>query len=71
MKIKPLPIYAGLPSEQQLEIFEPTPHNTRKIVVATNIAEASITIEGIVYVIDCGFVKVCKIIYFMNFRFKI
>ncbi|GBB97167.1 hypothetical protein RclHR1_02930016 [Rhizophagus clarus] len=57
MKINPLPIYAGLPSEQQLEIFEQTPQNTRKVVVATNIAEASITIEGIVYVIDCGFVK--------------
>ncbi len=62
MKIKPLPIYAGLSSEQQLEIFEQTPFNTRKVVVATNIAEASITIEGIVYVIDCGFVKVCRII---------
>jgi ATP-dependent RNA helicase DDX35 len=61
MKIKPLPIYAGLPSEQQLEIFEQTPQNTRKVVVATNIAEASITIGGIVYVIDCGFVKVHKI----------
>ncbi|CAI2182999.1 13767_t:CDS:10 [Funneliformis geosporum] len=58
MKIKPLPIYAGLSSEQQLEVFEQTPFNTRKVVVATNIAEASITIEGIVYVIDCGFVKV-------------
>ncbi|CAG8695408.1 12228_t:CDS:10 [Funneliformis caledonium] len=57
MKIMPLPIYAGLSSEQQMEIFEPTPFNTRKVVVATNIAEASITIEGIVYIIDCGFVK--------------
>jgi ATP-dependent RNA helicase DDX35 len=62
MKLKPLPIYAGLPSEQQLEIFEQVSHNVRKVVVATNIAEASITIEGIVYVIDCGFVKVRKAI---------
>jgi ATP-dependent RNA helicase DDX35 len=62
MKIKPLPIYAGLPSEQQLEIFEQAPHDTRKVVVATNIAEASITIEGTLYVIDCGFVKVRKIV---------
>ena len=52
-----LPLYAGLSSEQQMYIFEPAPENTRKIVVSTNIAEASITIDGIVYVIDCGFVK--------------
>ncbi|CAG8726529.1 30593_t:CDS:10, partial [Racocetra persica] len=57
MKILPLPIYAGLHLEQQLQIFEPTPYNTRKVIVATNIAEASITLEGIVYVVDCGFVK--------------
>jgi len=54
----PLPLYAGLSSEQQLYVFEPAPENTRKVVVSTNIAEASITIDGIVYVIDCGFVKV-------------
>lgn len=55
--IMPLPLYAGLSSEQQLYVFEPTPENTRKIIVSTNIAEASVTIDGIVYVIDCGFVK--------------
>jgi ATP-dependent RNA helicase DDX35 len=53
----PLPLYAGLTSEQQLYVFEPPPENTRKVVLSTNIAEASITIDGIVYVIDCGFVK--------------
>ena len=52
-----LPLYAGLTSEQQLYIFEPAPESTRKVVVSTNIAEASVTIEGIVYVIDSGFVK--------------
>lgn len=52
-----LPLYAGLSSEQQLYVFEPAPDTTRKVVVSTNIAEASVTIEGIVYVIDCGFVK--------------
>ncbi|MCJ1399022.1 hypothetical protein MMC11_002224 [Xylographa trunciseda] len=52
-----LPMYAGLSTEQQLYVFEPTPENTRKIIVSTNIAEASVTIDGIVYVIDCGFVK--------------
>jgi len=44
--------------EQQLAAFQPAPKSTRKVVVATNIAEASVTIDGIVYVIDSGFVKV-------------
>ena len=52
-----LPLYAGLTSEQQLYVFDPAPENTRKVIVSTNIAEASVTIDGIVYVIDCGFVK--------------
>ena len=52
-----LPLYAGLTSEQQLYVFEPAPENTRKVIISTNIAEASVTIDGIVYVIDCGFVK--------------
>jgi pre-mRNA-splicing factor ATP-dependent RNA helicase DHX16 len=51
------PIYANLPSELQTKIFEPTPLNARKVVLATNIAETSLTIDGIVYVIDPGFVK--------------
>ncbi|KAK2760902.1 hypothetical protein FQN54_002143 [Arachnomyces sp. PD_36] len=53
----PLPLYAGLTTEQQLYVFEPAPENTRKIIVSTNIAEASVTIEGIVYVVDCGYAK--------------
>ena len=57
MSILPLPLYAGLSTEQQLYVFEPAPENTRKIIVSTNIAEASVTINGIVYVVDCGFVK--------------
>ncbi|OMP84487.1 putative ATP-dependent RNA helicase DHX35 [Diplodia seriata] len=55
--IQALPLYAGLPTDQQMYVFEPTPENTRKVIVATNIAEASVTIDGIVYVIDCGYVK--------------
>nr|CAI6726969.1 BAF_HP1_G0047080.mRNA.1.CDS.1 [Saccharomyces cerevisiae] len=51
------PIYANLPQEQQLKIFQPTPENCRKVVLATNIAETSLTIDGIRYVIDPGFVK--------------
>ncbi|UZJ54921.1 hypothetical protein CBS101457_004241 [Exobasidium rhododendri] len=51
------PIYANLPSEMQAKIFEPTPEGARKVVLATNIAETSITIDGVVFVIDPGFVK--------------
>ncbi|QHS75911.1 DEAH-box RNA-dependent ATPase PRP2 [Saccharomyces paradoxus] len=51
------PIYANLPQEQQLKIFQQTPENCRKVVLATNIAETSLTIDGIKYVIDPGFVK--------------
>ncbi len=51
------PIYANLPSDLQAKIFEPTPAGARKVVLATNIAETSLTIDGIVYVIDPGFVK--------------
>ncbi|KAE9550316.1 hypothetical protein FO519_006476 [Halicephalobus sp. NKZ332] len=52
-----LPIYANLPSDMQVKIFEPTPPNARKVVLATNIAETSVTIDGINYVIDPGMVK--------------
>ena len=51
------PIYANLPTDLQAKIFEPTPPGARKVVLATNIAETSLTIDGIVYVIDPGFVK--------------
>ncbi|KAF2672390.1 P-loop containing nucleoside triphosphate hydrolase protein [Microthyrium microscopicum] len=55
--IQPLPLYAGLSTEQQMYVFEAAPTDTRKVIVATNIAEASVTIEGINFVVDCGFVK--------------
>ena len=51
------PIYANLPSDLQTKIFEPTPPGARKVVLATNIAETSLTIDGIKYVIDPGFAK--------------
>ncbi|XP_058070322.1 pre-mRNA-splicing factor ATP-dependent RNA helicase DEAH1-like isoform X3 [Magnolia sinica] len=51
------PIYANLPTELQSKIFEPTPEGARKVVLATNIAETSLTIDGIRYVIDPGFCK--------------
>lgn len=53
----PLPLYSGLTTDQQMYVFEPAPENTRKVIVSTNIAEASVTIDGIVYVVDCGFAK--------------
>ena len=55
------PIYAALPSSQQLQIFRKPQPNQRKIILATNIAETSITIPGIRYVIDPGFVKIRSI----------
>jgi pre-mRNA-splicing factor ATP-dependent RNA helicase DHX16 len=51
------PIYANLPTDLQQRIFDPTPPKTRKVVLATNIAETSLTIDNIVYVIDPGYVK--------------
>lgn len=52
-----LPVYSALPSEMQTRIFEPAKPGTRKCVIATNIAETSLTIDGIYYVVDPGFVK--------------
>lgn len=52
-----LPLYGALPTEQQQRVFEPVEQNIRRIVVATNIAATSLTIDGVVYVVDSGFVK--------------
>jgi len=57
MRMRVLAMHGGLPRSDQFRVFERTPRGTRKIVVATNIAEASVTIDGIVYVVDAGFVK--------------
>jgi ATP-dependent RNA helicase DHX8/PRP22 len=52
-----LPMYAALPPEMQSRIFEPAPPGGRKVVIATNIAETSITIDNIYYVVDPSLVK--------------
>jgi pre-mRNA-splicing factor ATP-dependent RNA helicase DHX16 len=51
------PIYSTLPSDLQAKIFEPAQEGARKVVLGTNIAETSLTIDGICYVIDTGFCK--------------
>ncbi|KAG8763599.1 putative ATP-dependent RNA helicase dhr2 [Ceratobasidium sp. 423] len=51
------PMYAALPSHQQARIFQPPPKGTRKIILSTNIAETSITIPGVRYVVDSGMCK--------------
>lgn len=55
--VRVLPIYSSLPADVQNRIFQRQQENTRKIVVATNIAETSLTVDGIKYVIDCGYSK--------------
>ncbi|XP_031493685.1 probable pre-mRNA-splicing factor ATP-dependent RNA helicase DEAH9 isoform X2 [Nymphaea colorata] len=52
-----LPLYAGLSRADQDMIFSPTPRGKRKVVISTNIAETSLTLEGVVYVVDSGFSK--------------
>ncbi|RWR89645.1 putative pre-mRNA-splicing factor ATP-dependent RNA helicase DEAH9 isoform X2 [Cinnamomum micranthum f. kanehirae] len=52
-----LPLYSGLSRADQDLIFSPTPKGKRKVVISTNIAETSLTLEGVVYVVDSGFSK--------------
>ncbi|CAK5277734.1 unnamed protein product [Mycena citricolor] len=58
-----IPLYSSLPPQQQQRIFDPAPPARgggppgRKVVVSTNVAETSLTIDGIVYVVDPGFSK--------------
>ncbi|KAL1622992.1 putative ATP-dependent RNA helicase DHR1 [Neofusicoccum ribis] len=54
LKVHVLPLYSQLPTKQQLRVFEPPPDGSRLIVLATNVAETSLTIPGIRYVFDCG-----------------
>jgi ATP-dependent RNA helicase DHX37/DHR1 len=52
-----VPLYSILSSENQLKAFRPPPEGFRLVVVATNVAETSLTIPGIRYVVDCGRAK--------------
>ncbi|KNA17592.1 hypothetical protein SOVF_078270 [Spinacia oleracea] len=51
------PLHGSLPPELQVRVFSPPPKNCRRFIVATNIAETSLTVDGVVYVIDSGYVK--------------
>ncbi|THH26848.1 hypothetical protein EUX98_g7335 [Antrodiella citrinella] len=52
-----LPIYSQMPADLQAKIFDPTADGRRKVIVATNIAETSLTVDGILYVVDAGYSK--------------
>ena len=52
-----LPLYSILPTNEQMRVFEEPPAGSRLVVVATNVAETSLTIPGIRYVVDCGRAK--------------
>lgn len=52
-----VPLYSLLSTEKQMKVFEPPPEGSRLVVVSTNVAETSLTIPGIRYVIDCGRAK--------------
>ncbi|CAG8770878.1 884_t:CDS:10 [Gigaspora margarita] len=60
LKIITCLLFAALPTEQQTKVFDPSPPGTRKIILATNIAETSITINGVRYVVDTGKCKMKK-----------
>jgi len=53
-----LPLYARLPASEQQKIFRPS--NQRKVVLATNVAETSLTVPGIRYVIDPGLARISR-----------
>jgi HrpA-like RNA helicase len=57
-----VPLYSLLPGEKQIKVFEPPPEGSRLVVVATNVAETSLTIPNIRYVVDCGRAKEVRVV---------
>ena len=57
MPLRVVPLHGSLPAHQQRRAFELPPDGIRKVVVATNVAETSVTISDVVHVIDAGLVK--------------
>lgn len=57
-KVQVLPLFAALPQTAQQRVFLPAPPRTRKVILATNIAETSVTVSGVRFVVDCGKAKV-------------
>lgn len=53
-KLLPLPLFAALPHQEQQRVFQPAPTGTRRVILATNIAETSVTVPGVRFVIDSG-----------------
>lgn len=56
-KLAILPIYSQMPADLQAKIFDKAEGGIRKVIVATNIAETSLTVDGIMYVVDAGYSK--------------
>jgi len=60
-----VPLYSLLPSEKQMRVFEPLPPGSCLVIIATNVAETSLTIPGIRYVVDCGRAKEVSMSYLL------